>query len=125
MTVDVQLSLRWGDQSYLNQALRQGLQGGPEQRPGRGRGRGTGRGTGRGPEVGLAGISMISGEEETTGEGVGDDPTTTPPIRSFSVTIKHARGLMPDQFGSADAYCELFYGDKLVAKTEVLSYYHH
>ena len=35
------------------------------------------------------------------------------------MTIKEARGLTPDQFGSADAYCEVFYGSKLVAKTEV------
>ena len=35
------------------------------------------------------------------------------------MTIKHARGLTPDQFGSADAYCVLYYGGTMVAKTEV------
>ena len=109
MTVDVQLSLRWGDQSYLNQALRQGPQGGQ------------GLGGGGGVD-GLTGVSVMTGEEATGGLGHGMSPTTgapPPPIRSFHVTIKHARGLVADQFGSADAYCELFYGDKLVAKTEV------
>ena len=76
MTVDVQLSLRWGDQSYLNQALR--LQGGQ----------------GLGAGLGLEGGVSVMSEEDTVGYGKGWSEQATPvaDIRSFSVTIKHARG---------------------------------
>jgi hypothetical protein len=41
-------------------------------------------------------------------------------IKSFQISINKARNLIPDSYGSADTFCEIYYNDIMVYKTNVI-----
>ena len=57
--------------------------------------------------------SFMNNTNNEDEEEVDDDSK----IKSFTLTIKNAQGLKPDQFGSADAFCEIYFQNHLIGKT--------
>lgn len=61
------------------------------------------------------------GKLDTSGKPISTfDNTEEKNIKSFQVSIHKARNLIPDSYGSADSFCEIYYDDVLVHKTIVV-----
>jgi hypothetical protein len=61
------------------------------------------------------------GKLDTNGKPISTfDDTEEKNVKSFQISIHKARNLIPDSYGSADSFCEIYYDDVLVHKTIVV-----